>query len=606
MKEKSLTAIYLCKLTNGHLHSLNLGDLKIFAKEKLGIQNVWEEEDIPLLDPMKMAQIIQQFKIERIILAGITPGFAKTFFNRAFCLAGKDPANINLASFGNIKFPDTDAKSYAQAVLTAAFFQVDLDEFLGKDMLSLNPQTLVIGGGIAGIQASLEIADGNQKVFLVEKTGTIGGHMAMFDKTFPTLDCAACILTPKMVDVGQHPNIDLLTYSEVIDIQGKAGDYTVSVLKKARRVDISTCIGCGTCSEKCPSKTPSEFDSNTSLRKAIYIPFPQAVPNKYLIDAEHCIYVQDNGKCGVCVKVCPVTNCIDLDAKDEVLEIKVGQIILATGFEVFDASRLDQYAYGKLPNVITSLELERLVNASGPTEGYITTRTKDKKGNWVFLPKNPVPNSFALIHCIGSRDENYNKYCSKVCCMYTLKLAHLIKEKLPDATVDEYFIDMRAFGKGYDEFYERIKGENINMIRGRTATIESDGEELKLRSEDMLNDRILERNYDMVVLSVGLEAGKDNQKLSDLTEVALDENGWFQELDMLSSTENTTKAGVFLAGLCQGPKDIPDTVAQASSAASNVLQNIHNEKMQNHITNKTYENIIEQILKNTEKTEVKL
>nr|MDA3905214.1 4Fe-4S dicluster domain-containing protein [Bacteroidales bacterium] len=401
-------------------------------------------------------------------------------------------------------------------------------------------------------------------------------------------------------------NIDLMTYCEVIDIKGEAGDYTVSILQKARRVDISTCIGCGTCSEKCPAKTPSEFDAYTSLRKAIYIPFPQAVPNKYLIDAEHCIYVQDNGKCGVCVKVCPVTDCIDLNAIDKVVEIKVGQIILATGFKVFDAQRLDQYGFGKLPNVVTSLELERLVNASGPTGGNITCRTKDKKGNWVFLPENNVPDRFAIIHCIGSRDDNYNKYCSKVCCMYSLKLAHLIKEKLPDALVDEYFIDMRAFGKGYDEFYERIKGENINMIRGRTAKIDASGTTLKLRSEDILNDRIIERNYDMVVLSVGLEASPDSAELSKLLAITRDENGWFQELDSLTDTENTRQSGIAIAGLCQGPKDIPDTVAQASAAASSILQNIHNKAIHKQPDTEMYEKIINDLLDNAKLKEVKI
>ncbi len=596
MKENNFTAIYFCSQTNGHSKVLDLVDLKIFAKEKLGIKIIWEENDIPLLDPKVMAGILKEKGIERIILAGISPGIAKTFFSRAFKLAGKDVNKINLATFWKYGLNNLELTSRAKAVLACTYFYENLDQLIQVEQKPLNPDTLVIGGGIAGIQASLEIADGNQKVFLVEKTGTIGGHMAMFDKTFPTLDCAACILTPKMVDVGQHPNIDLMTYCEVIDVKGEAGDYTVSVLQKARRVDLSTCIGCGTCSEKCPAKTPSEFDANTSLRKAIYIPFPQAVPNKYLIDAEHCIYVQDNGKCGVCVKVCPVTGCIDLNAKDKVVEIKVGQIILATGFQVFDAKRLEQYAYGKLPNVVTSLELERLVNASGSTGGNITYRTQDKKGNWVFLSDNQVPDRFAIIHCVGSRDDNYNKYCSKVCCMYSLKLAHLIKEKLPNALVDEYFIDMRAFGKGYDEFYERIKGENINMIRGRTAKIEASGTSLKLRSEDILNDRIIEKEYDMAVLSVGLEAGSDSEVLSKLLSIPRDENGWFQELDSLSAVESTQQSGIAIAGLCQAPKDIPDTVAQASAAASSILQNIHNKTLYKQPEAEAYEKIVNKVL----------
>ncbi len=305
-------------------------------------------------------------------------------------------------------------------------------------------ETLVLGGGIAGIQASLEIANSKNKVYLVEKSGTIGGHMAKFDKTFPTLDCAACILTPKMVEVGQHEYIELLTNSEIVSISGEQGNYNVRLLKRTRRVNLSTCIGCGICADSCPSKVIDDFDEGTSLRKAIYIPFPQAVPNKFMIDSENCRYVLE-GKCGVCVKVCPA-DAVELDAEDEYVEVKVGNIILATGFKPFDARKIDQFGYGKLPNVLTSLELERLINASGPTGGEITYRSKDKKGNWIFKKGSGVPEKLAIIHCVGSRDEQHRKYCSRVCCMYSLKLAHLIKEKIPEAEFTEYFIDMRDYG----------------------------------------------------------------------------------------------------------------------------------------------------------------
>ncbi|MDX1285194.1 MAG: CoB--CoM heterodisulfide reductase iron-sulfur subunit A family protein, partial [Draconibacterium sp.] len=412
----------------------------------------------------------------------------------------------------------------------------------------------------------------------VEKTGTIGGHMAMFDKTFPTLDCAACILTPKMVEVGQHANINLLTYSEIQGVEGSPGCYKVKILKKARRVDPTSCIGCGTCSEKCPSKASSEFDAGTTLRKAIYIPFPQAVPNKYLIDAESCRHVQGK-KCGVCVKVCPVNDCIDLDAKDEVIEIQVGNIIVATGFKVFDAKKIEPFGYGKFPNVITSLEFERLVNAAGPTGGNITFRTKDKKGNWVFTTGGDVPDSVAIIHCVGSRDENFNAYCSKVCCMYSLKLAHLVKEKLPDAEVYEHYIDMRAFGKGYEEFYERIRGEGINIIRGRTATVEQVDGELMIRSEDIEEGRLIEQKVEMVILAVGLEPADDAKKLAKVFGIDTDKYGWLSEIHQISDPVDTPIGGIAIAGLCQGPKDIPDTVAQASAAASRVFQSIHNRKI---------------------------
>jgi len=443
-----------------------------------------------------------------------------------------------------------------------------------EDQLNDNyyPETLVVGGGIAGIQASLEIANSKNKVYLLEKTGTIGGHMAKFDKTFPTLDCAACILTPKMVEVGQHDFIKLITNSELLSISGTPGNFSVKILKHTRRVNIKVCIGCGICAEKCPTKVVDEFDEGTSLRKAIYIPFPQAVPNKYLIDPEHCTYVQ-SGKCGVCAKVCPA-DAVELDSIDETIELKVGNIILATGFKPFDARKIDQFAYGKYPNVLTSLELERLINASGPTGGEITFRSQDKKGNWIFQKGNGEPKSFAIIHCVGSRDEQHRKYCSRVCCMYSLKLAHLIKEKIPKAEVCEYFIDMRAYGKGYEEFYERIQSEGVNLIRGRTAKVESKNGYLRLRSEDIIHQKIIESEVDMVILSVGLEPADDTVKLAKMAGIEIGDDGWFRQLGIDSDAEHTSKKGILIAGACQGPKDIPDSVAQGSAAAAIVLQNV--------------------------------
>jgi heterodisulfide reductase subunit A len=452
-----------------------------------------------------------------------------------------------------------------------------ISEFKSKAVATeestVHPDTLVIGGGIAGIQASLEIANAGHKVFLAERTGTIGGYMATFDKTFPTLDCAACILTPKMVEVGQHPNIRLLTCSEVKSIDGTPGNYRVKILVKARYVNLATCIGCGTCAEKCPVKVQSEFDSGTMMRKAVYIPFPQAVPNKYLIDSEHCTYLQTK-KCGVCAKICPVPDCINYEEKDEELEITVGNIIISTGFKPFDAARDVRFGYGVFPNVVTSLEFERIVNASGPSSGNIFLRSQDKKGNWIFQPEGTKPESIAIIHCIGSRDENFNKYCSKVCCMYSLKLAHLVVEKLPDAKVYEYFIDIRAFGKGYEEFYKRIEHEGVQLIRGRTAKIEQKNSKLVLRSENIEAGKIVEQEVDMVILAVGLEPRSDAESLAKMSGISCGDDGWFKEFNYITDSTGTSKEGIFIAGVCQGPKDIPDTVVQASAAASSVLKNI--------------------------------
>ena len=577
------TGVYFCKHLNGHPDSIQLSELYAFAEGMEEVAHIWKTGDLDLLDFRKLADAISDQGINRIVLAGEKPGFIQPMFSKAMAAAGNDPSQITNVSFiehNATRQKDTDL---AKAILACAVLDVPFELAAVPDEVDVNQDTLVIGGGIAGIQAALEIANAGKKVYLLERTGTIGGHMAMFDKTFPTLDCAACILTPKMVEVGQHPNIELMTYCEVEGVSGSPGNYQVKVLKKARRVDLATCIGCGICSEKCPAKAPSEFDTGTTMRKSIYIPFPQAVPNKYLIDADSCTYVL-NGKCGVCVKFCPVENCINLDEKDETVDVTVGNIIVATGFQTFDPKRAEQYGYGKYPNVVTSLEFERLVNAAGPTGGFIRSRTQDKKGNWIFTEEGTEPKSVALIHCIGSRDQNYNKYCSRVCCMYSLKLAHLVYE---------FYIDMRAFGKGYEEFSERIKEEGVHMIRGRTAKVEEKDGQLMVRSEEIYEERILETKVDMVVLSVGLEARADSADVANMLGIDRGEEGWFVESNYLSEPTSTFSGGIAIAGACQGPKDIPDTVAQGSAAAARVLQTILKGKIKLGIKDLPPEKIIE-------------
>jgi heterodisulfide reductase subunit A len=449
----------------------------------------------------------------------------------------------------------------------------------------VHPATLIIGGGVAGIQASLEIADAGKQVHLVERTGTIGGHMAMFDKTFPTLDCAACILTPKMVAVGQHDMINLITNSEVTEVTGTPGAYRAKILKKARRVDAKACVACNICSDACPISVPSDFDANITTRKAIYVPFPQAVPNAYLVDAANCTYVQSK-KCGACAKKCP-KECINLDEKDEIIEVEVGNIVIATGYDVLDAGKVERYGYGKHPNVLTALEFERLTNASGPTGGKIITKTKQfnkrlKKDEWVFDTAGEPPKSVAIIHCVGSRDASYNPYCSRVCCMYSLKFAHLVKEKLHDAACYEFYIDMRAFGKGYEEFAERIKQEGAFVVRGRSASVsESDGR-LIVKGEDIVNDRLLEFPVDMVLLAVGLIPAQGTEDLSGILGVTRGPDGWFSELDYNGNPTDTERGGIYVAGMCQAPKDIPDTVAQASAVAAGVLRSISSGKGMGH------------------------
>ncbi len=549
---------------------IDYSELVMYSRDELNIPIVIHQTKYLFSDFHVLLETIKQHRLKTIILAGVHPDRFLTMLRKAMMDSGFASLSVLPAHFEDIWVQGTKP---GERVFNEINRANDLLNKKGSFIESKNADTLVIGGGIAGIQASLEIANAGLKVHLLEKSGTIGGHMAMFDKTFPTLDCAACILTPKMVEVGHSENIEMHTYSEVVEVSGEPGLYNVKIRHKARRVDLKTCIGCGTCSEKCPSKASSDFDSGTTLRKAIYIAFPQAVPNKYLIDGDSCRYVADK-KCGVCVKVCPVDNCINLDQQDEIVEVQVGHIIVATGFQLFDARKAKQYGYGTLPNVLTSLELERLINAAGPTGGDIVKRTQDKKGNWIFQKGSDIPKKVGIVHCVGSRDENHNSHCSKVCCMYSLKLAHLVKEKIPEADVYEYYIDMRAFGKGYEEFYNRINDEGIDIIRGRTAQVTEVDGKMIMRSEDLIKGRLIEQEVDMVVLSIGLEPRNENTKLAKMLGINTDKTGWFKPMFELVNPVGTISPGIHIAGVCQGPKDIPDTVAEASAAASGVIQDI--------------------------------
>jgi heterodisulfide reductase subunit A len=324
---------------------------------------------------------------------------------------------------------------------------------------------------------------------------------------------------------------------------------------------------------------PSEFDVGIANRKAIYIPFPQAVPNTYIIDGANCLYVQSDGKkCGACKKKC-AKDAIHFDDKDEVVELEVGNIIVATGYETFDAKRIERYQYGVLPNVLTSLEFERLTNASGPTGGKIVMKTKKlnkrtQKEEWVFDPDGPSPKAVAIIHCVGSRDQNFNAYCSRVCCMYSLKFGHLVREKLPDAPCYEYYIDMRAFGKGYEDFFERIKEEGVHVVRGRSAKITERNGQMIIKGEDIIHETVIELPVDMVLLSVGLQPTDDAERLATMLGIEQVKEGWLSEMEYNVEPTSTERGGIFVAGVCQGPKDIPDTVAQAASVAAKVLKSI--------------------------------
>ena len=428
-----------------------------------------------------------------------------------------------------------------------------------------SPAALVIGGGIAGMQAALDIADAGFKVYLVEREPSIGGRMAQLDKTFPTLDCSSCILTPKMVDVGRHSNIELLTYSEVVDLQGQVGDFWVRVKKKPRYVHEELCTGCGLCVEACVwKKIPSEFNAGVAMRSAAYIQFPQAVPLKAVIDEKTCLYLV-KGKCGrKCEQACDA-GAIDFEMKEELVDLHVGAVIVATGFDPFDPHLKPELGYD-YPNVITGLEFERLSSASGPTAGKITLNGKE-------------PKEMVFIQCVGSRDQTVgHEYCSRVCCMYTAKQAHLVEERIPKANVTVFYMDVRAFGKGYEEFYDRVRKEGVRYRRGSVSEIYKRGDRVVVRAEDTLLGEPLEVEADMVVLAVGVVPRADVEDVAELLNLERSPDGFFAEAHPKMRPVDTVRDGIYLAGCCQGPKDIPDTVAQAKAAASSTIVVLRQEQ----------------------------
>jgi len=517
---------------------------------------------------------IKELDLNRVVVAACSPLMHEPTFRRAVAAAGLNPFYFQMA---NIRehcswVIDDKAKATAKAksLISGAVRRVEHHEELESKEAPVNPKTLVVGGGITGIEAALKIANAGKQVIMVERTPSIGGHMAQFDKTFPTLDCSACILTPKMVDAGRHKNITLHSYSEVVEISGYVGNFKVKIKKKPRYVDEEKCNGCQLCTTKCPVKVKSEFEAGMGTRGAVYTPFAQAVPATPVIDFEHCTYFK-TGKCQICAKLCD-KGAVDYTQAEKIIEIEVGVIIVATGFELFDCNKIPQFGYGRLDNVLNSLEFERLLNASGPTSGKIQ------------LKNGEVPQSVAIIHCVGSRDENYNAHCSRVCCMYGLKYAHLLRDRI-DAKVYELYIDMRCFGKGYEEFYTRILEEGVTFIRGKAAEITKEAQtkdeegKLIIKVEDTLLAKTRRLPVDMVVLCAGLEASSGTKQLMQAITCSNSKDGFLLEKHPKLAPVSTATDGVYIAGCCQGPKDIPDCVAQGLAAASEALSLIDKGKV---------------------------
>ncbi len=521
-------------------------------------------------------QAVKDNNLTGIVVCSCSPRMHEATFRKTAAAAGLNPYMVEIAnireqcSWVHKEMPIGTEKAIILA--KAAVAKVNLNAPLTPGESPVTKRALVIGGGIAGIQTALDIADAGFSVDIVETKPTIGGKMAQLDKTFPTLDCAACILTPKMVEVAQHENIRIFSYSEVTDVKGFVGNFDVTIKKKARYVKEDICTGCGLCTEKCPQKkVPNEFNLGMDNRRAIYIPFAQAVPKVATIDPNYCTMLK-TGKCGVCSKFC-TAGAIDYKAKDEFIEEKYGAIVAATGFNPISMDKFDEFAYSQSKDVITSLELERLMNAAGPTGGTLL-RPSDGEH----------PHTIVFVQCVGSRCESCaekgKEYCSKICCMYTAKHSMLIRDKYPDTDVYVFYIDVRTPGKNFDEFYRRAVEEyGVHYIKGMVGKVVPEGGKLKVQASDLLDNKQLHIDADLVVLAAAIEPDKSARPLATMLTASMDTNDFFTEAHPKLRPVESPTAGVFLSGACQGPKDIPETVAQAGAAASKVIGLLCKDKL---------------------------
>ncbi len=519
-------------------------------------------------------QAIKEHNLTGIVVGACSPRMHEATFRKAAEAAGLNPYMVEIANIREhcswIHKDMEEATEKAVVLVRTAIAKVKLNAPLQAGESPVKKRALVIGGGIAGIQAALDIADAGFEVDIVEKNATIGGRMAQLDKTFPTLDCSACILTPKMVDCAQHEKIDILSYSEVEEVKGFVGNFNVKIRRKARYVDETKCTGCKICMEKCPSKKGlNTFNMGLNNRPAIHIPFAQAIPNVAVIDPEQCIKLK-TGKCGICQKFCGA-GAIDYEQKDTFIEREYGAIVVATGFKPIALDNFNEYGYAENKDVITSLELERLMNAAGPTDGVLL-RPSDKTH----------PKVITFIQCVGSRDTSGcgKPYCSKICCMYTAKHAMLIREKYPDTEVHVFYIDVRTPGKNYDEFYRRaVEQYGVDYIKGMVGKVYNENGKLMVQGSNLIDNEQITIESDLVVLATAIEPEPSVRKVATLLTASIDTNNFLTESHAKLRPVESPTAGVYLAGVCQGPKDIPETVSQASACAAKVIGLLAKDKL---------------------------
>ena len=522
----------------------------------------------------KIKEAIETKGLTGVVVCSCSPRMHEHTFRKCAERCGLNPYMVEIANIREhcswIHKNKDEATEKAVVLARAAIAKVNLNAPLQAGESRVVKRALVIGGGIAGIQTALDIADAGYEVDIVEKTPSIGGRMSQLDKTFPTLDCSACILTPKMVEAASHEKINIYTYSEVDKVSGFVGDFKVDIRKKARYVDVNKCTGCGVCQQKCPSKKAfSEFNQGLNKRPAIYTPFAQAIPNVPVIDPTVCTKFQ-TGKCGLCSMVC-AAKAIDYTQQDEIVTREYGAIVVATGFKTIELDKFGEYSYHTCPDVITSLEFERLTNAAGPTKGHLE-RLSDGKH----------PKSVTFIQCVGSRDvtKRGKTYCSKICCMYTAKHAMLIRDKYPDVEVNVFYIDVRTPGKNFDEFYRRAVDEyGVRYIKGAVGkVVEVDGH-LRVQAVDLIDNKRIMLDTDMVVLATAIEPDPSVRKLATMLTASIDTNNFLTEAHPNLKPVESPTAGVFLSGCSQGPKDIPETVSQAGAAAAKVIGLLAKDKL---------------------------